>query len=561
MAEELLSPSMGQVDRADVHARLVAPVVAPGAAPDRPIVLVADDDPRIRSLLKRALEREGFEIILAADGREALDLLKLHDVAVALLDIHMPVLDGIQTMRAIRANERSNMPAIFLITGSAVESDRIRGLDSGADDYLNKPIAVKELAARLRAQLRGRAAWSRERERGRADRRRLLAAIEKIPRDLPLLLLAAKVVESLPPVLGIDGIAILHFGHGTVSSIAASGALRATYPANRKLAAEEGRVLVSRADLGPWLETAARLGSDAEPVDLAYVPFELGPTPTPHGCLVFAVRPGTNPGQLSHHLSDLIDATGVIVTVLRPAVEHAETADAAVMRLRRVIDRHEFAIYLQPIVRLDTGTVVAVEALTRFSDGTPTMVQFAEASALGLGLLLERAAVSAAIEAATSLPAGVALSVNLSAEVLRLEHSLPMRVAVAGRPLIIEITEHERIDDYEAVRAALLGLGPNVRLAVDDAGSGYASLRHILALKPAFVKLDIEWVRGIDGDPVRRALVSGLIYFASETGCELIAEGIETQAELEALRLLGIKLGQGYLLGRPQPVDELTVNS
>jgi EAL domain-containing protein (putative c-di-GMP-specific phosphodiesterase class I) len=148
----------------------------------------------------------------------------------------------------------------------------------------------------------------------------------------------------------------------------------------------------------------------------------------------------------------------------------------------------------------------------------------------------------------------VALSVNLSADVLQREPSLPKIVATAGRPLIIEITEHERIDDYEAVQAAMVGLGSNVRLAVDDAGSGYASLRHILALQPAFVKLDIEWVRGIDRDPVRRALVSGLAFFARETGSELIAEGIETAEEAQAIRDLGIGLGQGYLLGRPAPV-------
>ena len=148
------------------------------------------------------------------------------------------------------------------------------------------------------------------------------------------------------------------------------------------------------------------------------------------------------------------------------------------------------------------------------------------------------------------------MSVNLSADVLQLEPPLQRITAAAGRPLIVEITEHERIDDYAAVRAALQALGPNVKLAVDDAGSGYASLRHILALQPAYVKLDIEWVRGLDREPVRRALVSGLAYFATETGCELIAEGIETQEELQALRDLGIGLGQGYLLGRPAPVEE-----
>jgi len=541
--------------------RTAAEAANPASATDRPIVLVADDDRSVRSLLKVALEREGFEIILAANGREALDLLQLHDVAVVLLDVHMPVLDGLQTLGEIRAKADARTPAIILVTGSDVESDRIRGLESGADDYLNKPFATKELAARVRSHVRGRAAWTRELERGREDRRRLLAAIEEIPRDLPLVMLAASVAERVPTVLGIDGLAILHFSHGTVRTIAASGALRATFRPNKTLTQATGRVVASRAESGSWQETAVRSQPDSDSLDVAYVPFRLGPTAKPLGCLVFAARPGVLSGRLSHRLSDLVDATDLIVATLRPAVEQAETADVAVTRLRRIVARREFAIYLQPIVRLDSGTVVAVEALTRFSDGRPTDVQFAEASALGLGPLFERTALAAAIEAAASLPAEVALCVNLSAEVLRLEPSLPKIVAATERRVIIEITEHERIDDYEAVRAALRTLGPNVRLAVDDAGSGYASLRHILALKPAFVKLDIEWVHGIDHDPVRRALVSGLIYFASETGCELIAEGIETASELGALRELGIKLGQGYLLGRPQPVDSSGVKS
>jgi EAL domain-containing protein (putative c-di-GMP-specific phosphodiesterase class I) len=145
----------------------------------------------------------------------------------------------------------------------------------------------------------------------------------------------------------------------------------------------------------------------------------------------------------------------------------------------------------------------------------------------------------------------VALSLNVSADALQHDPALRDLLAEKGRTIIVELTEHERIDDYEAVRAALASLGPSVRLAIDDAGSGFASLRHIFALKPSYVKLDIEWVRHIDEDPIRRALVSGLVHFAAETGCELIAEGVETEAELEALRDLGVRLGQGYLLGRP----------
>jgi EAL domain-containing protein (putative c-di-GMP-specific phosphodiesterase class I) len=176
---------------------------------------------------------------------------------------------------------------------------------------------------------------------------------------------------------------------------------------------------------------------------------------------------------------------------------------------------------------------------------------FEEAAALGLGGALQRATVAAAIEGAASLDPAVALSVNLSGDAIQHEASFLELFASTRRTIVVELTEHERIDDYEAVRAALASLGPTVRLAIDDAGSGFASLRHIFALKPAYVKLDIEWVRHIDEDPIRRALVSGLVHFAAETGCELIAEGIETEPELEALRNLGVGLGQGYLLGRP----------
>jgi EAL domain-containing protein (putative c-di-GMP-specific phosphodiesterase class I)/DNA-binding NarL/FixJ family response regulator len=518
----------------------------------RPLVLIADDDPSVRRLLQRVLEQEGFGTLLAANGREAIDQIRDHDVAVVLLDLNMPVLNGLETVREIRADDRSRTMPVILVTASDAESDRVKGLESGADDYLAKPFAINELAARVRAHVRGRTAWTHELERGRQDRRRLAAAIDEFPRDGPLVMLATNLVDRLPDVLGVDGVAILHFSRGAVRTIAASSALRAQFPVTKALAKEVGRDVSSRSSSGAWLE-AADPRADSRPFDAAYVPFRLGPAPKPLGCLVFARRPGQAPGPLSHRLPDLIDATDFIVAVLRPSVEQAETADAAMTRLRRVIVRREFEIYLQPIVKLDTGAVVAMEALTRFASGVRPDVQFAEAATLGLDLTLQRTTVAAAIQAAASLPEQVALSVNLSAHVLQVEPTLPKILASASRPLIVELTEHERIDDYGAVRTALVNLGPGVRLAIDDAGSGYASLRHIFTLKPDYVKLDIEWVHGIDQDPIRRALVSGLAYFAAETGCQLIAEGIETEAELQAVRELGITLGQGYLLGRPEP--------
>jgi EAL domain-containing protein (putative c-di-GMP-specific phosphodiesterase class I) len=115
------------------------------------------------------------------------------------------------------------------------------------------------------------------------------------------------------------------------------------------------------------------------------------------------------------------------------------------------------------------------------------------------------------------------------------------------------VTEHVAIEDYGAFRTAVKSLGSRVRVSVDDAGAGFASFRHILELRPDFVKLDIGLVREIDHDDVRQALVAGIVYFARKSGCQLIAEGIETTGERDQLRTLGVDLGQGYLLGRPAP--------
>jgi EAL domain-containing protein (putative c-di-GMP-specific phosphodiesterase class I)/DNA-binding NarL/FixJ family response regulator len=514
---------------------------------------VADDDPAVRALFQQALARQGLEAVLAKNGREAIEQLAKYDIDLALLDVNMPVVDGLEALREIRADPRHRTLPIILVTGSDSESAPVRGLEGGADDYVAKPVNLNELTARIRAHLRGRSAWRRELERGREDRRRLAAALDSLPRSGPLVVLAAAVAREIQPILGMDGVAILHFADGVVRTIASNGDATGPFPAGKALGRERGMEIAGRAASGPWLQNAAA-GADStvDSIDVAYVPFRLGPSPQPLGCLAFGLRPRQAGTPLSHRLPDLIDATDFVVTVLRPAVEQAEMTGVATTRLHRVIARHEFEIHLQPIARLDTGEVLAVEALTRFADGIRPDLQFAEAASLGLGPALQRATLSAALAAAASLPTNVALSVNLSADVLQLEPSLPKILAGAGRQLIVEITEHERIDDYDAVRAALVRLGPHVKLAVDDAGSGYASLRHILALGPAYVKLDMEWVHNIDRDPVRRALVSGLTYFASETGCELIAEGIETQAELDALRDLGIQLGQGYLLGRPK---------
>lgn len=225
-------------------------------------------------------------------------------------------------------------------------------------------------------------------------------------------------------------------------------------------------------------------------------------------------------------------------------------------RLRGLLTGEGLSIALQPIVELAGGRVVAVEALSRFNDepGYGPDRLFADAAALGLDVELELLAIRRALEHLDGLPPGVRLSVNASPTTLCSSEFNDLLAAIPGERLAIEITEHASVEDYTALGAELTRLrSRGVQLMVDDAGAGFASLKHIVDLKPDVIKLDLSLTRDIDTDPLRRALAASLLMFADEIGASIVAEGIETYGELETLRALGVRHGQGYLLARPGP--------
>lgn len=520
--------------------------------PERPVVVIADDDIAVRTVFQRALERAGFYVLPASDGQRALELLRSTSVDVLLLDLRMPGQSGLDTLHELRADSALRKVSVILVTGSPDEADRVIGLEQGADDVLVKPVSITELVARVRVQIRGRAAVADELRAGRDQRRRMTRLLADLPRQSDLVELATALADQLPTALGVDGTAIMAIERRSVRCVAASGALSRRFPPGRAVPQEVAAGIIRRPDAGPWFDILREGSEGGTAIELAFVPFSLAERAEAIGHFVYA-RADPEAVALDDRITHLMDATEFAVTALRPVLEYAETTNAALLALRKVIVTRDFAVHLQPIVRLDGGEIFGYEALTRFNDGTRPDIRFAEASRLGLGRALERAAIRAAIVAIAGEPPEVALSVNVSPDVLGHERSLPELLRQAQRPVVVELTEHERIDDYAAVRASLERLGPNVRLAVDDAGSGYASLKHILALQPSYVKLDIEWVRGLQDDPVRRSLVSGLAHFANETGAELIAEGIESDDERSVLLELGVRLGQGFHLGRPAP--------
>ena len=196
--------------------------------------------------------------------------------------------------------------------------------------------------------------------------------------------------------------------------------------------------------------------------------------------------------------------------------------------------------------------VVGHEALTRFVDGTAPDVRFARAAAVGLGVDYELGAIEAAIAAAPTIGNGGFLAVNVSPGLVITAGKRLKRVLTGwkGR-IVLEVTEHAPVANYEEFRWAVGRVG-NVEVSIDDAGAGYASLRHILEIGPAWVKLDMSLVRNIDGDPLRQALVAGLAHFSGRGGPRLIAEGVERDAEARCLLDIGVEFAQGYLVGRPE---------
>jgi EAL domain-containing protein (putative c-di-GMP-specific phosphodiesterase class I) len=196
---------------------------------------------------------------------------------------------------------------------------------------------------------------------------------------------------------------------------------------------------------------------------------------------------------------------------------------------------------------------VAVEALARFdSPCFPTPVHaFAAACRIGLGIDLELLAVQAALTRVDEIAHPGWLAVNLSAEAL-LDPRATALLLPHGAAVGVEITEHTPVRDYGALLAVTDHLKAHgVHVAVDDAGAGFSSLRHVLQLRPSTIKLDLELIRGIDTDPVRQSLTRSVDLFAGSMDSVVVAEGVETEAECRTLRALGVRYGQGYLFGRP----------
>jgi EAL domain-containing protein (putative c-di-GMP-specific phosphodiesterase class I) len=223
----------------------------------------------------------------------------------------------------------------------------------------------------------------------------------------------------------------------------------------------------------------------------------------------------------------------------------------------------EPSIVYQPVFQLSDMTVVGAEALARFPDAPQRSPDkwFIEAGEVGLKTQLEIKAAHSALARYRSLwkrgPLHY-LGINSSPQTITEGRMLDIIDGFPAEKIILEITEQDHVENYDDFSHALVPLRlRGVKIAIDDAGSGYSSMRHILNIRPDFIKLDISLTRSIHTDRSRRALARALVEFGRETDCQIIAEGVETEDEMKILRDLGVHAAQGWLLSRPVTIEEL----
>lgn len=218
------------------------------------------------------------------------------------------------------------------------------------------------------------------------------------------------------------------------------------------------------------------------------------------------------------------------------------------------------SIVLQPIVELTTGDTIGVEALSRFATDPPRPpnLWFSTAARHGRGVDLESAAIARALRLLPRLPSSWYMALNASPDLVQsgeLDRLIPDG---ADHRLVVEITEHAAVADYDRLMSTLAGVrGRGGRIAVDDAGAGFASLRHVVQLQPDIIKIDGSLIRGLDAEPLHRAMVESLVSFAANTGATLVAEAVETASELAVLQDLGVTVAQGHLFASPGGVEDL----
>lgn len=247
-----------------------------------------------------------------------------------------------------------------------------------------------------------------------------------------------------------------------------------------------------------------------------------------------------------------------------PPSTDGRTRDAAWESRRRLhgmfLNPSRIDVAFQPILDLSNEKPVGLEALARFASAEVPVSRWLQgAQQAGIGTELEVLLARVALAKLPELPPDLFLSINVSPETLVSTAFCACLAEHDIRRVVFEITEHTPFPEARVLARQMAYVRERGgRIALDDVGSGFTSIRHVLALAPEFIKLDRTLVEIAEHEARHRAMIRALCGFAAETGSAIVAEGVETRHQLEMLRGLGVGYGQGFLWAHPGPLAEVS---
>ncbi|HEU5162229.1 MAG TPA: EAL domain-containing response regulator [Thermoanaerobaculia bacterium] len=542
-------------------------------------ILIADDDPHVVELLRFFLRPLEAEILTASDGEEALAVAQEHLPHVVLLDVLMPKRSGWEVCQALKAVQRTSRIRVVLVTGKGDVKDRLTGLQVGADEYLVKPFDRNEVVTRVGKLV--------EEAMGAAAEARVESELHSLLFDKATSLPTVPVViDRLKEILIEDGeIGIIYIDIEQFEAIEAEYGWAYFDELVRKLGeviretAQESfqgaEVATSRVGASSFYIFLSKSAGGADGID--------GHAQLLHRRLVTAFEERF-PEVLAGRVGFFVGATGVdyqpqirLERQLYHGMQRASDAvrDAEVQRkrqlqreLRDIIRRKRVTTLFQPIVRASDRSIFGYEILTRGPKNSSFLnsdMLFSFSRECGLAWELEALALQSSLQRLRSANLGdKKFLVNLEAEMFEMtEFRLHEVVSFFGEQrghFVFEITERAAIADYESFRKALEDFrAQDIEIAIDDAGSGYASLEAIASLAPDYLKITKGLVSTIGRESIKQDLIKLLVDLAHKINAKTIAEGIETEEEYRWCRELGIDLLQGYYLARPEEtiIEEL----
>jgi EAL domain-containing protein (putative c-di-GMP-specific phosphodiesterase class I)/CheY-like chemotaxis protein/GGDEF domain-containing protein len=545
----------------------------------RPVVLIADDDEEVSTLLRTYLRPLEAEVLTARDGEEALGIAQTRLPEVVLLDVMMPRRSGWEVCQALKAVQRTAHIAVILITGRGDVKDRLTGLQVGADDYLVKPFERHEVLKRVRTALVKAQERKEEEAHVQAGRTMFEAMLLDRATALPTLPVVLDRVKEILIEQGEIGIVFI--------DIEQIEALEAEYgwAFFDELLCNVGSIIAAEAKdrFKNPLVTCHRTGGssffifyETRGQDLSAENASEGIAASMRQTLIdTTIRrfPSVQPEQVGFFVGTARIDYRPQIRLERQIYAGMQTAADAVRdaeqqrkkqltrELRDIIRRKRVTTLFQPIVRAKDSTVFGYEILTRGPAGSSfrnSDMLFSFAREAKLAWALEAIALEGALRRLRQVDLlDRKFLLNLEAEMFGESefriHEMVSFFAEHRGHFVFELTERAAIEDYAQFRELLNEFREKgIEVAIDDAGSGYASLEAIASLAPDYLKITKSLVSTLTDEPIKQDLVKMLVELAGKVGAKTLAEGIETADEYETCRELGIDLIQGYYFAHPR---------